>query len=220
MRCAGRGAGAGRQGWSQAAPQPPPRMRADQHLHHAGCCGAGCPCRHAAQPYEALPCSSMLHVLLLWVEDSRAMWGTTRPAKLLQGVEQMLPPLSVCSAELAPAVPALSLGSVLQWPGSVCPGACCTLSPCAPQASARACSCTSQLMLQLTPARGICSSDNPPNHHSAACAGLVDLVRHHIYVGLADHTLAVLQHGTGLYLADMQRLSMDMFRQQVTPCVP
>ena len=40
-------------------------------------------------------------------------------------------------------------------------------------------------------------------------------MKHHIYVGLADHTLAVLQHGTGLYLADLQRLSQDMFHQQV-----
>ena len=53
---------------------------------------------------------------------------------------------------------------------------------------------------------------------TAYLAGLVDLVRHHIYVGLADHTKAVLQHGTGLYLADLQRLSMDMFHQQVQRC--
>ena len=46
-------------------------------------------------------------------------------------------------------------------------------------------------------------------------AGLVDLVKHHIYVGMADHTLAVLQHGTGLFLADLQRLTQDMFFQQV-----
>ena len=46
-------------------------------------------------------------------------------------------------------------------------------------------------------------------------AGLADLVKHPIYVGLADHTLAVLQHGTGLFLADLQRLTQDMFFQQV-----
>ena len=51
-------------------------------------------------------------------------------------------------------------------------------------------------------------------------AGLVDLVKHHIYVGLADHTLAVLQHGTGLCLADLQRLSQDLFHQQVWPPAP
>lgn len=41
-------------------------------------------------------------------------------------------------------------------------------------------------------------------------------MKHHIYVGMADHELALLQHGTRLYLVNAQHLSQDMFYQQVT----
>ena len=46
-------------------------------------------------------------------------------------------------------------------------------------------------------------------------AGLSEIMKHHIYVGMADHTLALLQHGTKLYLANAQLLTHDMFYQQV-----
>ncbi|KAK9796301.1 hypothetical protein WJX73_009226 [Symbiochloris irregularis] len=45
--------------------------------------------------------------------------------------------------------------------------------------------------------------------------GLADIVRHHIFVGLADHTLTLVQHGTRLYLLNAQHLTRDMFYQQV-----
>ncbi|KAI3434419.1 hypothetical protein D9Q98_002497 [Chlorella vulgaris] len=46
-------------------------------------------------------------------------------------------------------------------------------------------------------------------------AGVLDILRGLTWVGLADATLALVQHGTRLYLLDVQRLSADMFYQQV-----
>ena len=47
------------------------------------------------------------------------------------------------------------------------------------------------------------------------CAGLADLLRNHTYVGMADDTLALVQHQTKLYLVDAYQLSHDLFFQQV-----
>ena len=47
------------------------------------------------------------------------------------------------------------------------------------------------------------------------CAGLSEVLRKHTYVGMADETLALLQHGTRLYLLNVATLSKDMFYQQV-----
>ncbi len=46
-------------------------------------------------------------------------------------------------------------------------------------------------------------------------AGLCDILRNHTYVGMADDTLALIQHQTRLYLADANQLSRDLFYQQV-----
>ncbi|KAG2448592.1 hypothetical protein HYH02_006483 [Chlamydomonas schloesseri] len=43
--------------------------------------------------------------------------------------------------------------------------------------------------------------------------GLGDLLREHTFVGMADGSLALLQHGTRLYLADVGALSGDLFYQ-------
>lgn len=43
----------------------------------------------------------------------------------------------------------------------------------------------------------------------------MDIVRKHTYVGMADETHALLQHGTRLYLLNVSNLSRDMFYQQV-----
>ena len=48
------------------------------------------------------------------------------------------------------------------------------------------------------------------------CAGLSEVLRRHTYVGMADETLALLQHGTRLYLLNVAALSKDMFYQQVS----
>ena len=48
-----------------------------------------------------------------------------------------------------------------------------------------------------------------------AFAGLSEVLRKHTYVGMADETLALLQHGTRLYLFNLASLSKDMFYQQV-----
>ena len=47
-------------------------------------------------------------------------------------------------------------------------------------------------------------------------SGLSEVLRMHTYVGMADETLALLQHGTRLYLLDVAALSSDMFYQQVS----
>ena len=47
------------------------------------------------------------------------------------------------------------------------------------------------------------------------CTGLSEVLRKHTYVGMADETLALLQHGTRLYLLNVAALSKDMFYQQV-----
>ena len=47
-------------------------------------------------------------------------------------------------------------------------------------------------------------------------AGLSEVLRKHTYVGMADETLALLQHGTRLYLLNVAALSKDMFYQQVS----
>ena len=43
----------------------------------------------------------------------------------------------------------------------------------------------------------------------------MDIIRKHTYVGMADETHALLQHGTRLYLLNVASLSRDMFYQQV-----
>lgn len=45
----------------------------------------------------------------------------------------------------------------------------------------------------------------------------MDIIRKHTYVGMADETHALLQHGTRLYLLNIANLSRDMFYQQVQP---
>ena len=40
-------------------------------------------------------------------------------------------------------------------------------------------------------------------------------MRNHTYVGMADGTLALVQHQTKLYLIDAHQLSCDLFYQQV-----
>ncbi len=47
-------------------------------------------------------------------------------------------------------------------------------------------------------------------------SGLSEVLRKHTYVGMADETLALLQHGTRLYLLNVAALSKDMFYQQVS----
>ncbi|PNW88590.1 hypothetical protein CHLRE_01g036050v5 [Chlamydomonas reinhardtii] len=48
----------------------------------------------------------------------------------------------------------------------------------------------------------------------ADCHGsLADLLREHTFVGIADGSLALLQHGTRLYLVDVGALSADLFYQ-------
>lgn len=47
-------------------------------------------------------------------------------------------------------------------------------------------------------------------------SGLSEVLRKHTYVGMADETLALLQHGTRLYLLNVAALSRDMFYQQVS----
>ena len=47
-------------------------------------------------------------------------------------------------------------------------------------------------------------------------AGLCDILRNHTYVGMADDTLALVQHQTKLYLVNAHQLSCDMFCQQVS----
>lgn len=41
------------------------------------------------------------------------------------------------------------------------------------------------------------------------------MIRNHTYVGLADATLALIQHGTRLYLVDTTTVTEEMFYQQV-----
>jgi DNA mismatch repair protein MLH1 len=48
---------------------------------------------------------------------------------------------------------------------------------------------------------------------AAAHPGLVELLRRHTYVGMATPSLALLQHGTKLYLASMPRLTRELFTQ-------
>ncbi|XP_022159006.1 DNA mismatch repair protein MLH1 [Momordica charantia] len=46
-------------------------------------------------------------------------------------------------------------------------------------------------------------------------AGLLNIVRHCIYVGMADDVFALLQHDTHLYLANVVNLSKELMYQQV-----
>ena len=48
-------------------------------------------------------------------------------------------------------------------------------------------------------------------------AGLCEILRQHSFVGMAEAGLGLLQHQTQLYLADLSRLSYDLFYQQVHP---
>lgn len=41
------------------------------------------------------------------------------------------------------------------------------------------------------------------------------MLRQHTFVGMADETLALLQHSTRLYILNVANLSKDMFYQQV-----
>ena len=50
---------------------------------------------------------------------------------------------------------------------------------------------------------------------SSSHEGLTDIVRSHTLVGMADDSLALLQHSTRLYLVDVTALTHDMFYQQV-----
>lgn len=45
--------------------------------------------------------------------------------------------------------------------------------------------------------------------------GLLEVLRNHTYVGMADGSLALVQHQTKLYLLDTETLSRDMMYQQV-----
>lgn len=54
------------------------------------------------------------------------------------------------------------------------------------------------------------TSDIDSNCHS----GLLDIVRHCTYVGMADDVFALLQHKTHLYLADVVNLSKELMYQQ------
>ncbi|KAK9813170.1 hypothetical protein WJX72_010077 [[Myrmecia] bisecta] len=45
--------------------------------------------------------------------------------------------------------------------------------------------------------------------------GMTEIIRKHTYVGMADNTLGLLQHGTRLYLVDVAVLTRDMFYLQV-----
>jgi DNA mismatch repair protein MLH1 len=49
---------------------------------------------------------------------------------------------------------------------------------------------------------------------AGAHAGLTEVFRRYTYVGAATGALALLQHGTKLYLASVPRLSRELFRQQ------
>ena len=42
------------------------------------------------------------------------------------------------------------------------------------------------------------------------------MLRKHTFVGMADETLALVQHTTRLYLLNIANLSKDMFYQQVS----
>ncbi|OVA20942.1 DNA mismatch repair protein [Macleaya cordata] len=46
-------------------------------------------------------------------------------------------------------------------------------------------------------------------------SGLLDIVKHSIYVGMADNVLALLQHSTCLYLVNVVNLSKELMYQQV-----
>ena len=54
-----------------------------------------------------------------------------------------------------------------------------------------------------------------PLHSPYCTAGLSEVLRKHTFVGMADETLALLQHSTHLYLLNIANLSKDMFYQQV-----
>ncbi len=54
------------------------------------------------------------------------------------------------------------------------------------------------------------------DHENIVSSGLSEVLRKHTYVGMADETLALLQHGTRLYLLNVAALSKDMFYQQVS----
>ena len=46
-------------------------------------------------------------------------------------------------------------------------------------------------------------------------AGLTEIIKSHTFVGMADDTLALIQHGTRLLLANISLISKAMFYQQV-----
>ncbi|KAJ7964618.1 DNA mismatch repair protein Mlh1 [Quillaja saponaria] len=46
-------------------------------------------------------------------------------------------------------------------------------------------------------------------------SGLLDIVRHCTYIGMADDVFALLQHNTQLYLANVVKLSKELIYQQV-----
>ncbi|KAK7271393.1 hypothetical protein RJT34_27250 [Clitoria ternatea] len=51
--------------------------------------------------------------------------------------------------------------------------------------------------------------------HSNCDPGMLDIVRHCTYVGMADDVFALLQHNTRLYLANVVNLSKELMYQQV-----
>lgn len=54
------------------------------------------------------------------------------------------------------------------------------------------------------------------NHVNHRChSGLLDIVKHCTYIGMADDVFALLQHNTQLYLANVVNLSKELMYQQV-----
>ncbi|XP_028801610.1 DNA mismatch repair protein MLH1 [Neltuma alba] len=51
--------------------------------------------------------------------------------------------------------------------------------------------------------------------NSSCHSGLLDIVRHCTYIGMADDVFALLQHNTHLYLANVVNLSKELMYQQV-----
>ena len=56
---------------------------------------------------------------------------------------------------------------------------------------------------------------NQPGLDRGSSAGLLDMIQNHTFVGLADATLALIQHGTRLYLMDTTAITKEMLYQQV-----
>ena len=48
---------------------------------------------------------------------------------------------------------------------------------------------------------------------------MLDMIQNHTFVGMADSVLALLQHGTRLYLANTPAITKEMLHQQVDWCI-